>query len=220
MINVLNRTNSVFNQYLAEIRDLDTQQDSMRFRKNLERMGEILAYEISKTLTFNSRQIETQLGIADENVLDDYPVLVSLLRAGLPIHQGMLNIFDKAQNGFITAYRSYEKDDAFQIKLEYISCPDLENKTLILTDAMIASGSTTELAYRALLEKGTPKHTHIVSLIGSKEGINYIRKKLSEQKVTIWLGALDDELTVKSYIVPGLGDAGDLAFGRKTSKLH
>jgi uracil phosphoribosyltransferase len=218
MIIPLNQSNSVFNQYLAEIRDHHVQTDSMRFRKNLERMGEIFAYEISKTLPFRAKEINTPLGIANENVPDTDPVIVSIMRAGLPVHQGILNIFDKSKNGFITAYRVYDKEGSFQIKIEYISCPEVEGKTLILADAMIASGSTIELAYKALLKKGTPKHTHIVSLIASKEGINYLKKRLPAQKVTYWLGAIDDELTVKSYVVPGLGDAGDLAYGAKITK--
>lgn len=216
MITILNKTNSIFSQYLSEIRDKDIQTDSLRFRRNFERMGEIMAYEISRTLAYHPKQIQTPLGIADENVLVHSPVLASVLRAGLPLHQGILNVFDKASNGFIAAFRNYEKDGTFNIKIEYSSCPDIGNKVLILADAMLASGSSMELAYRALMERGTPSHTHIVALIASKEGLNYLRKKLPEHKVTYWIGALDDELTVKSYIVPGLGDAGDLAFGEKT----
>ena len=181
-------------------------------------MGEIFAYEISKTLSYETRQIQTPFGIADEDLLIESPIIVSLLRAGLPIHQGMLNIFDRSNNGFITSYRVHDKeDDSFQVKLEYITCPDINKKVLILADALIASGSTIELAYKALLQKGTPEHTHIVALIASKEGISRIRKLLSHRKITFWLGAIDDELTVKSYVVPGLGDAGDLAFGEKAS---
>lgn len=215
MIKILNKSNSIFSQYLSEIRDKDVQLDSLRFRRNLERMGEIMAYEISKTLPYELKQIQTPLGIADENVLVNYPVVASVLRAGLPIHQGILNVFDRSSNGFIAAYRNYEKDGTFRIKIEYSSCPDIEGKILILADAMLASGSSVELAYRSLMERGVPSHTHIVALIASKEGVNYLRKKLPDQKVTLWIGALDDELTVKSYIVPGLGDAGDLAFGEK-----
>jgi uracil phosphoribosyltransferase len=216
MINVINKSNSIFNQYLAEIRDQQVQQDSMRFRKNLERMGAIIAYEISKTLAYNTTQIQTPLGIADENLPVEIPVIVSVLRAGLPIHQGILNIFDKSSNGFIAANRIYDKEGTFSINVEYISCPEVKNKIVILSDAVIASGSSVELAYRAIVNKGIPQHTHIIALIASKEGISYLKKKLSTQKVTLWLGAIDDELTVKSYIVPGLGDAGDLAYGAKT----
>jgi uracil phosphoribosyltransferase len=218
MIHILNKSNSVFNQYLSEIRDKDLQKDRMRFRKNMERMGAIFAYEISKTMAYNTIQIQTQLGIAEETALSENPVIISLLRAGLPIQQGMTDFFDKAQNGFITSFRNHTQEDSFQIKLEYISCPEIDGKTLIIADAMIASGATIELAYKALLQKGNPKHTHIVSLIASKEGISNLKKKLPESKVSFWLGAIDDELTVKSFIVPGLGDAGDLAFGEKTNK--
>jgi uracil phosphoribosyltransferase len=219
MITIINKSNSVFNQYLAEIRDQQIQQDSMRFRKNLERMGEIIAYEISKTLPYKNQQIQTPLGIADENVPTEIPVITSILRAGLPIHQGLLNIFDKSPNGFITASRIYDKEGTFSINVEYMSCPDIKNKIVILADAVIASGSSMELAYRALINKGTPQHTHIIALIASKEGLSYLKKKLSTQKLSIWVGAVDDELTVKSYIVPGLGDAGDLAFGAKTNPV-
>lgn len=215
MITILNKSNTIFKQYLAEIRDKEIQQDSMRFRRNLERMGEIIAYEISKTLSYQPVQIQTPLGIADETVPVDVPVITSILRAGLPLHQGMLAIFDKSPNGFVSAYRNYEKDGTFHINLEYVSCPDITDKILIIADAMLASGMSIELAYRALIQKGQPRHTHIVALIASKEGVNYLRKKLPEQKVSIWIGALDDELTVRSYIVPGLGDAGDLAYGEK-----
>lgn len=215
MVNILNKSNSIFSHYLSEIRDQSIQSDSMRLRKNMERMGEIIAYEISKTLHYTSKQIETPLGIAEENLLNESPVLVSLLRAGLPIHQGMLNIFDKSTNGFITSYRVHDSEDSFQIKIEYVSCPSIDKKVLILSDALIATGSSIELAYKALLQKGTPLHAHIVALIASKEGIAFLRKKLSSQKTTIWVGAVDDELTVKSYVVPGMGDAGDLAFGEK-----
>jgi uracil phosphoribosyltransferase len=216
MITIINKSASVFNQYLAEIRDLQVQQDSMRFRKNLERMGEIIAYEISKTLPYENKQIQTPLGIADENVPTEIPVITSILRAGLPVHQGILNIFDKSSNGFITANRTYDKEGTFSINIEYISCPEVKNKIVILTDAVISSGSSMELAYRAIINKGAPQHTHIVSLIASKEGLSYLRKKLPNKKVSIWVGAVDDELTIKSYIVPGLGDAGDLAFGAKS----
>jgi uracil phosphoribosyltransferase len=215
MINIMNQNDSLFNQYLSEARDKDIQKDSMRFRKNLERMGKIFAYEISKKMNYQKVQIQTQLGIAEESILADNPVIVSLMRAGLPIQQGMTDFFDKASLGFITSFRNHTQEEAFQIKLEYISCPDINGKTLIIVDALIGSGATIELAYKALLQKGNPEHTHIVSLIASKEGIAKLRKKLSNTKVTYWLGAIDDELTAKSFIVPGMGDAGDLAFGEK-----
>lgn len=212
---ILNKQSSVFNQYLAEVRDSRVQTDSLRFRQNLERMGSIFAYEISKTLPYKSIEVNTPLGIAEEKSLDENPVIVSILRAGLPIHNGMLQIFDRADSGFVSIYRNPEKDGNFGLKPDYVSCPDIEGKTLVLIDAIIASGSSITMAYHALLQNGTPKHTHFVSLVGSKEGIESIRKKYSPQNVTIWLGAVDAELTVRSYVVPGIGDVGDLAYGFK-----
>ena len=216
MVINLGENNSVLNQYIAEIRDENIQKDSLRFRRNLERIGEIFAYEISKKLSYKFTEVQTPLGIANVNILDEKPVLATILRAGLPIHTGFLNIFDKAENAFISAYRKYEKDGSFEIKFEYLSCPYTDDKTLILSDPMLASGSSMVLAYKALLEKGLPRHTHIVTIIASKEGVEYLTKHLNMQNITLWLGAIDDELTVKSYIVPGLGDAGDLAFGSKS----
>lgn len=214
-LNVLGADNSLFNQFLAEIRDKDIQLDSLRFRKNLERVGGIFAYEISKTMQFSDKEIQTTLGIANVPVLAQQPVIATIMRAGLPLQMGLLNYFDKAQNAFISAYRKYEKDDTFHIQFEHISCPDISKKVLILTDAMLATGASMVLAYKALMEKGTPIHTHIVSVIASREGIDHIQKHLPAKNTSIWVGAIDDELTVKSYIVPGLGDAGDLAFGEK-----
>lgn len=216
MVINLGENNSILNQYISEIRDEIIQKDSMRFRKNLERIGEIFAYEISKKLNYKFTEVQTPLGIANVNVLDEKTVLATILRAGLPIHTGFLNIFDKSENAFISAYRKYEKDGSFEIKFEYISCPFIDGKTVILSDPMLASGSSMVLAYQALLEKGLPKHTHIVTIIASKEGVEYLKSHLNMQNITLWLGAIDDELTVKSYIVPGLGDAGDLAYGSKS----
>lgn len=214
-INVLGRNNSIYNQYIAEIRDAQIQKDSLRFRRNLERVGEITAYEISKRLDYNTEDIKTPLGVAQVPILNEKMVLATILRAGLPLHQGLLNFFDKAENTFISAYRKYSKDGSFDIKVEYMSSPSTEGKVVVLSDPMLATGSSMVLAYKALLAKGMPKHTHIVTIIASREGLDYIRKHLSFKDITIWLGAIDDELTVKSYIVPGLGDAGDLAFGSK-----
>lgn len=205
---------SVFNQFLAEIRDVNIQQDRLRFRRNLERCGEIFAYEISKTLSFKKTEVTTPLGLSEDYLLDDQPVLITILRAGLPMHQGLLNILDQAGNGYISAFRKHNKDGSFDIELEYLACPSLEGKTIILSDPMLATGSSMVLAYKALLEKGTPKHCHIVSLIASQEGVEYVQKNLPKN-TTIWLGAVDQEMTAQSYIVPGLGDAGDLAFGSK-----
>jgi uracil phosphoribosyltransferase len=217
MIVNLGARNSILNQFIAEIRDEQTQKDSLRFRKNLERAGEVFALEISKTLNYQTKEVKTPLGTAEVSLPTDQVVLGTILRAGLPIHQGLLNFFDKAENAFISAYRVYEKDGTFHIRFEHISCPSIEGKVVVLADPMIATGSSIALAYNALLEKGTPSHVHIVTLVASREGIEYLRKKIPARKSTIWVGAVDDELTSKAFIVPGLGDAGDLAFGSKTS---
>lgn len=218
MINNLGDQNSILNQFIAEIRDEVIQQDSMRFRKNMERAGEIIAYEISKTLEYEKKEIRTPLGIAEVALPADRIVLATILRAGLPIHQGLLNYFDTAENAFVSAYRIYEKDGTFQIRFEHISAPSIHRKVVILSDPMIATGASAVMAYNALLEKGSPSHVHVVTLIASKEGIEYVRKKTPARKTTIWVGAIDDELTSRAYIVPGLGDAGDLAYGSKTSE--
>jgi uracil phosphoribosyltransferase len=214
MVQIIGKHNSVFNQYIAEIRDAEIQKDSMRFRKNLERIGEVLAYEISKTFDYEDKEVTTPLGAATVAVMRKQPVIATILRAGLPLHQGVLNYFDRAENAFVSAYRRHHKDGSFDIHVEYLSSPDLNGKELILCDPMLATGSSMVLAYKALLRKGKPKHTHIVSVIASMEGIEFVKKQLPES-VSIWTGAVDDELTVQSYIVPGLGDAGDLAYGNK-----
>lgn len=215
MIHNLSLNNSVFNQFVAEIRDENIQKDSMRFRRNLERMGEIFAYEISKTLTYEKVKTTTPLGEAETTQIADQPVIATILRAGLPLHMGLLNYFDKAQNGFISAYRRHHKNNTFEIALEYVACPDLNNKTLILCDPMLATGSSMVLTYKALLEKGVPAHTHIVTAIASKQGVDYLKTHMPNINFTVWCGAIDEELTAQAYIVPGLGDAGDLAFGSK-----
>jgi uracil phosphoribosyltransferase len=215
MIKVIGENNSILNQFIAELRDVNVQNDYMRFRKNLERIGEIFSYEMSKELHYTNHQIQTPLGIAEVNLTPDKIVLATILRAGLPLHQGMLNFFDKAENAFISAYRKYSKDGSFKIQFEHLSCPKIDGKVLVIIDPMLATGASMLLAYKAILERGTPKHTHIVSVIASKEGVEYMSKNLPKKHATIWLGAVDDELTVKSYIVPGLGDAGDLAYGSK-----
>ncbi|PJA07028.1 MAG: uracil phosphoribosyltransferase [Flavobacteriales bacterium CG_4_10_14_0_2_um_filter_32_8] len=210
----LGTTNSIFNQFISEIRNVDVQNDKMRFRKNCERMGEIFAYEISKTFSFSKKAIVTPLGTSEINLLDEQPVLSTILRAGLPLHQGLLNFFDNAENAFISAYRKHRKDGTFIIEAEYLASPSIANKTVILSDPMLASGSSIVVAYQSLLEKGKPKKLHLVTLIASVQGIEYIKKNMPEN-TTLWVGAIDDELTAQSYIVPGLGDAGDLAFGLK-----
>lgn len=211
----LGEQNSIFNQYIMEIRNVDIQKDSMRFRRNIERMGEIFAYEISKTLSYESELITTPLGQCNIDLIDKQPVIATVLRAGLPLHQGFLNYFDAADNAFISAYRMHIPPNDFEVKVEYVSGPDLTNRTLILCDPMIASGQSMVLSYEALIEAyGNPKHVHIVSLIGSAEGMKYVRKHV-KSNVTLWTGAIDAEMTAHAYIVPGLGDAGDLAFGKK-----
>ena len=215
MVHILSEQNSIFNQYVAELRDVTIQQDRMRFRRNLERMGEIMGYEISKTLTFQTKETTTPLGIAETSHLIEQPVIATILRAGLPMHLGVLNYFDRAENAFISAYRRHHKDNTFDIHVEYVSSPSIDNKVVILCDPMIATGGSIVLAFKALLAKGTPKHTHIISAISSRQGIDYVRANMPTRDFTIWCGAVDEELTAHSYIVPGLGDAGDLAFGTK-----
>jgi uracil phosphoribosyltransferase len=215
MIHILGNKRSILNQFIAEMRDVDIQQDSLRFRRNMERAGEVFAYEISKTLAWESREVTTTLGVAQCEVLKDQPVIATILRAGLPLHQGLLNYFDKAENAFISAFRKHRKDGRFDIQIEYSSSPSLDDKVLIMGDPMLATGSSMVLAYKELANKGTPKHTHIVSVVASLQGIEYLKKHLLSDSFTLWLGAVDDELTARAYIVPGLGDAGDLAFGSK-----
>jgi uracil phosphoribosyltransferase len=215
MIHNLSQQNSIFNQYVAELRDITIQKDSMRFRRNLERMGEIMSYELSKTLAYETRDTQTPLGIAQTSHIISQPVIATILRAGLPMHIGVLNYFDQAENAFISAYRRHHKDNTFDIHVEYVSSPTIDNKTLILCDPMIATGSSIVLAFKAILAKGTPSHTHIVSAISSQQGIDYVKENMPTKDFTIWCGAIDEELTSHSYIVPGLGDAGDLAFGEK-----
>lgn len=216
MLHIINKQNSIFNTFLAEMRDSEVQRDSMRFRRNLERTGEIMAYELSKKLHFETSEVTTPLGIANVETISDKIVIATVLRAGLPFHQGFLNYFDKAQNAFVSAYRKHHKDGTFEISVEYISCPDLTDKILILCDPMLATGASMVAVYKAMLTNGQPKFTHFMGLIASDEGVNYLRLH-TPQNTDIWIGAIDDELTAQSYIVPGLGDAGDLAFGPKTS---
>lgn len=218
MIKILGDKNSLLNQFISEIRDENIQKDSMRFRKNLERIGEIFAYEISKNLNYEKKEFKTPLGLVNISTISDKIVLAALLRAALPFHQGLLNYFDKAENAFITAYRKYDQDGEFDLYIDYVSSPDIQDKTLIICDPLIATGSSVVMAYNSLIENGEPEHTHIISIISAKDGLNYIRKHLPMNKVTITTGAIDDELTVKSYVVPGLGDVGDLAFGEKSQQ--
>jgi uracil phosphoribosyltransferase len=214
-IHILDRNSSLLTQFLSEIRDREVQRDSLRFRRNIERVGEIFAYEISRKLEYREARVETPLGAASVPVLTTQPVLATILRAGLPLHQGLLNYFDHAENCFISAYRKHEgNEDAFLVEIEYLSSPSLEGKTVILCDPMLATGSSMVLAYQALLERGTPANIHVVAVIASTEGVDFTVKHLPDD-VTYWFGSVDSELTSRKYIVPGLGDAGDLAYGAK-----
>lgn len=215
-LHILSQQNTVLNKFIAEIRDKSIQRDSMRFRRNMERIGEVTAYEISRTLNYSPRVVETPLGEATVRTIDDRLVIATILRAGLPYHQGFLNYFDDAQNAFVSAYRKSTKDGKFTVKVEYISCGSLEGKTLLLVDPMLATGSSLVLAYNALCERGgEPLHTHVAAVIASEQGIDYVEKNMPRQTTTIWAAAVDEELTSRSYIVPGIGDAGDLAYGEK-----
>lgn len=212
---LLSQKSSIADHYLAELRDVNIQKDRMKFRRNLERIGELLAYEISKSLTFRSGTVETQLGKAPSRYLLQPVVLATILRAGLPLHQGFLNIFDEADNAFIGAYRGHNigDEEEFEVEMDYITSPDLTGKTLILIDPMLATGRSLEKSYHALLRFGIPAHTHIAAAIASPEGVNFLQKRIPQCR--LWLGALDQKLNEQFYIVPGLGDAGDLAFGEK-----
>lgn len=211
--------NTIFNQYIAEMRSEVIQKDPMRFRRNLERLGEIFAYEISKTMPYKSVEVTTPLGTKTMNLISEQPILATILRAGLPMHQGMLNIFDHGDNAFISAFRKHYPDGTFDIQIGYMSSPEMENRILIICDPMLASGQSMVCAYNEIMALGKPKYIHIVSAIASTQGVDYLQKNLPDQDCTIWLGAVDDELTAQSYIVPGLGDAGDLAFGCKTDSI-
>ena len=215
VVHHLEKEDSLLKQFLMEIRDREIQKDPMRFRRNIERIGEVLAYELSKSLKYKERSINTPLGSTSIRTPENEIVLCSVLRAGLPLHHGLLNYFDRAENAFISAYRHHpEGSDAFEVIVKYFAAPDLNNKTLILTDPMLATGKTLENVYAALLSHGTPKQIHIVSVIGSVPGVAYV-KAIFPSNTHLWIAAIDEELTPKGYIVPGLGDAGDLAFGTK-----
>ena len=211
----LGDTNSILNKFVAELRDVEIQKDRLRYRRNVERIGEIMAYEISKEFHYSTKDIQSPLGIAPMNTPDDQIVISTILRAGLPFHQGFLRYLDNAENAFVSAYRKYKDRLNFDIHIEYIASPRLTGKTLIISDPMLATGSSMELAYEALLTKGVPGHVHVASIISSKQALEYLQKKMPDDKTTIWIAALDNDLDDHSYIVPGLGDAGDLAFGEK-----
>jgi len=213
MVVNLSKHYSVLCDWINEIRDMDLQTDRMRFRRNLERIGEVAAYEISKTLAFNQVDTQTPLGISSSKSLQQQPILGTILRAGLPLHQGLLNFFDKADNAFISAYRKHHPDGSFEISMEYVACPELDDRVVILSDPMLATGASLVKTIQALRDEGNPKEIHIVCVIACTVGIEYVHR--NEPNVKIWCGAIDDELTAKGYIVPGLGDAGDLAYGTK-----
>ncbi len=214
MIVNLSDQHSLVSNWVSELRDVNVQGDRMRFRRNLERIGEVAAYEISKKLAFKTVEIPTPLGTHDSKVLEAQPVLATILRAGLPMHTGMLNYFDKADNAFISAYRKHHRDGSFEISLEYMSCPSLDNRTVIICDPMLATGASIVKTIQYMKDEGAPKEIHVVVAIACTMGIEYIKRECGDD-ITIWCGDIDDELTAKGYIVPGLGDAGDLAFGTK-----
>jgi uracil phosphoribosyltransferase len=216
MVVNLSKHYSLLCDWVAELRHTEVQQDRMRFRRNLERIGEVAALEISRHLPHQIVEVNTPMGIAASKTLKDQPVLATILRAGLPLHQGLLNYFDKADNAFISAYRKHDKDGSFEISIEYMSSPDVENRVLIISDPMLATGSSLVKAIQHMKNEGSPSEIHVVCAIACTVGIEYVQR--NEPKVKIWCGAVDEELTAKGYIVPGLGDAGDLAFGVKTQQ--
>lgn len=205
---------SIVNQYMSEIRDERIQQDRMRFRKNIERIGQHLAYELSKTMNYHLRLVHTPLGVSEVPVPNEQPVVASILRAGVPLHIGVLEVFDQADNAYISAYRNVHEDHSFEVVVEYLACPDLTDRHVIICDPMLATGQSMVLAFEALLQRGTPKRVDCVSVIASREGVDYVSDKLKD-KGTLFVAAIDEEMNAKKYIVPGLGDAGDLAFGPK-----
>lgn len=215
MIHLFNKENNIINNYIAQLRDIDVQKDSLRFRNNLLRIGMKMGYEISKKLNYEAKDIQTPLGISTMNICTDKIVLGTILRAGLPLHDGLLQTFDNAENAIISAYRKHDSELKFHIEVEYMSSPSLEDKVLILCDPMLATGMSMVSCWKILTEqRGMPKSTHIVSVIASEDGLNYTRHHLPAD-VSYWIGAVDPELNAKSYIIPGLGDAGDLAYGTK-----
>lgn len=218
MIEIINleKTPSLLNRYMRELRDVTIQNDPLRFRRNLERIGEIMAYEISKRLDYQENEIDTPLAKTRVKEHSDQIVLATILRAGLPFHHGFLNYFDHAENAFVSAYRKYkEKGDKFDVLVEYLASPDINGKTLIIVDPMLATGSSMELGYRAMLNNGTPSRIHVASVIASQQAVDYVAKVFPQYNTTIWTASIDPEINSHSYIVPGLGDAGDLAFGVK-----
>ena len=215
-IHNLGAIDSVFNQLMAELRDATIQLDRMRFRRNLERIGEIMAYEISKTFEYDDEEVTTPLGIKEIRTMHEQPVIATILRAGLPFHNGMLSMFDHADSAFIAAYRKYDKNEEdSEIRVEYYSTPDLEDRILILCDPLLATGESIVKTLEGLLDDMQPKHIHIAVAVASQDGLDYVQSRLSRQSVTLWVGSVDEELTARAYVVPGMGDVGDLAYGEK-----
>ncbi len=207
---------SLVSRFMAELRDVDIQKDPLRFRRNLERIGAVMAYEISRRLETERREVTTPLGTATVTVPREDVVIATILRAGLPFHQGFLDMFDRAENAFVSAYRKYhEQSDEFEVMVEYLASPSIEGKTLLLVDPMLATGTSMELGYRAMTSKGMPRHIHVASAIASRRAVEYVRGRFPAERTTLWTGAIDPDLNAHSYIVPGLGDAGDLAYGAK-----
>jgi uracil phosphoribosyltransferase len=216
MVKILNKENTILNKFIAQMRDKSIQRDAMRFRRNMERVAEIMAYEISKKLNYATRMVETPLGIAAVEEISDKVVVATILRAGLPFHQGFLNYFDDAESGFVSAYRKSRPDGSFIVDVEYVATSSLSGKTLILVDPMLTTGTSLMLVYNALVRRaGEPEHTHFAAAFASEEGVENVLKHTNPEKCTLWCAAVDPELTAKSYIVPGIGDAGDLAYGVK-----
>jgi uracil phosphoribosyltransferase len=216
MLTILGKENTILNRFVAELRDRQYQQNPLLFRHNLERVGQVMAYEISKTLNYRRQTVETPLGEAEMNLPADEVVLATILRSGIPMHNGFLDFFDASKSAFVAAYRHYGKDGSFKIEIESLTAPELAGRTLILIDPMLATGQSIEVAYENLVRTaGEPEFTHIATVIASEDGVEYIRKHFPANKFRIWAAAVDSEMTVKSYIVPGIGDTGDLAFGEK-----
>ena len=215
-IHNLEKTDSVFNQYMAELRDAVIQQDRMRFRRNLERIGQIMAYEISKSFEYDDEEVTTPLGIKQIRTMHEQPVIATILRAGLPFHNGMLSMFDQADSAFIAAYRKYDKNEEdSEIRVEYFSSPDIEDRVLIVCDPLLATGESIVKTLNGLMEDMMPKEIHIAVAVASQDGLDYVDRTMSRLPVTIWVGSVDEELTARAYVVPGIGDVGDLAYGEK-----
>ena len=215
-IHNLEKTDSVFNQYMAELRDATIQQDRMRFRRNLERIGQVMAYEISKSFEYDDEEVTTPLGVKQIRTMREQPVIATILRAGLPFHNGMLSMFDQADSGFIAAYRKYDKNEEdSEIRVEYYSSPDIDNRILILCDPLLATGESIVKTLNGLMDDMMPKEIHIAVAVASQDGLDYVERTMSRLPVTIWVGSIDEELTARAYVVPGIGDVGDLAYGEK-----